>query len=152
MVLLNYEMLLKILQRLQNWFRNRTSDKSGASAGLLRRLSSHFGNFGHKRRLSKPRELYSRLYYASRVRHVYEKRCAASPKLSKGKLLALRNTVTDEVFSKEDEDTKRYVAMLLDLEKVTVEEPKDGAPRTALQLQLYVSLLFDCEGSAFDIL
>ena len=104
---------------------------------LIRRYSMLFGQFRVKRRLSKPREMYSRLYYKTRVRATYLLRSAGS-KCPKGELLALRNTITDEIFAKEDERTKEHVKMLLDLEKSTMADPSQGHERTPLQLQLYV--------------
>lgn len=98
----------------------RTNSSSRSRKNDSNAVMTMLAGMGQKKsgRNLKPREAYERLYYASKIKQVVDRKAAEhAPGLSKGKLLQLKNQVAGELWQVESTEVKEEVAAYIEKDK-----------------------------------
>ena len=108
--------LINLCQQIVNWFNNRGANSKRAS------LSAPIFNFGGESRVSSELQIYSRMYYESRVKEKAD--LSLNGIQNDSSRLKIINKCTAEAWAEEDEDIKAIVRKEREAEVEGKEERK----------------------------
>jgi hypothetical protein len=117
-----------LYQQIVNWFNNRGANSKRAS------LSAAVFNFGGESRVSSELQIYSRLYYESRVKERVDSSLSGIQNDSSLNRLKIINKSTAEAWAAEDEDIKAIVRKEREAEVEEKERKKKGGKNLKSQL------------------